>query len=135
MFRRSSCGLGYQKWPWPVKLPLKDGAWFQKPTPTFVNSVRSQTRSVMVKGDMLVCGFLCWAAFRVYSNFTSGAYQHRNQHLKNFPPAIIAQEFDFSNAGVAAHRRLTRQQLDECNAAVAQARADGRQLESVIFKF
>lgn len=136
MLRRTTPSLGFEKWPWPVKLPFAKGEWYHHTTPaTGAGSVRLQSRAAMLTGDALVVAFLAWAGYRAYSLDAAGAYRTRGQHLRGFPPAIIAQEFDFSDAGVAAHRQLSRAELDAYRAAAQVARADGASVESYIFKY
>jgi hypothetical protein len=130
MLSRSRLFRGYEKWPWPVELPLKK-QWYTALKGNV--SVSQDVRGVQQAGDVVVCLALGFLAFRAYSLATSGAYQSRLKHLTGAPPAIIAQDFDFAEG--AANRQLSRARVDEYRAEFAAAKKSGTGVEEIIFKF
>lgn len=128
----SGKGIGgkYSNWPWPVQLPFKKN-WF--PQLSRNESIAADTRQVLVAGDCAVVLVLGYAAYKLYSSHTSGQQQTRLKHLTNYPPAIIAQEFDFANS--ANNRKVERKVLDEYRQRFAEARTTGDAVESFIFNY
>jgi hypothetical protein len=123
----------YKTWPWPVKLPLKkDGHWFH---PLRSNrSIADETRSVVTKGDLVIVAILAWSAYRLVSNYDSGAYRTRlSSALVGYPPAIVANNFNFEKP--EANRRVTREALDNYRDDVVGVRATASRIEDVIFKY
>ena len=131
MFRRSVIARGYENWPWPKALPLKDN-WFTPLKTT--GSISKDVRGVQNAWDAVVIMLLGYFAFRGYTLYNSGAYQTRLRHLNNTAPAIIAQEFDFE-AGASSARQVKRERLDEYRAEFQAAKTSGASVESFIFKY
>ena len=121
---------GHSAWPWPVELPLKKN-WFPKLSRK--ESLADDTKRVLLFGDLAVCGVVAFALYRCVSQHKSGVHQTRLKHLTSYPPAIIAQEFDFENTD--ANRKVERAQLDLYREEFAQSRANGASIESFIFKY
>ena len=121
---------GHSIWPWPVELPLKK-VWFPKLSRK--ESLADDTKRVLLFGDLAVCGVVAFALYRCVSQHKSGVHQTRLKHLTSYPPAIIAQEFDFENA--SNNRKVERAQLDSYRDEFAQSRTTGAPVESFIFKY
>lgn len=131
MFRTAIRKTGrFSEWPWPVKLPLKDH-WFKSLPRT--DSIAAEAKQVYFLGDLAVAGVLLFAAWRLVNGRLSGAHQTHLSHLTRFPPAIVANHFDF--ADVEKNRTVERSTLDEYRAAFTKARLEGRPVESIIFDF
>ena len=120
----------FGEWPWPVKLPLKEH-WFHSLPRT--DSIAAEAKQVYFLGDLAVAGVLLFAAWRLVNGRRSGAHQTHLSHLTRFPPAIVANNFDFEN--IDKNRTVDRATLDEYRAAFAKARVEGRSVDSVIFDF
>uniref|UniRef100_A0A7S1M195 Uncharacterized protein n=1 Tax=Neobodo designis TaxID=312471 RepID=A0A7S1M195_NEODS len=131
MFRRSVIARGYENWPWPKALPLKD-KWFTPLKTT--TSIASDVRGVQNTWDTIVVILLGFFTYRVYQLYNNGSYQTRLRHLNNTAPAIIAQDFDFE-AGASSARQLSRERLDEYRAEYQSAKASAKPVESFIFKY
>ena len=131
---RRSCLLnsgGYKSWPWPAKLPLKHNSWFHHLD--LRTSISQEARAVITKGDLIVVGILLWSFARLVELYDSGAYRHRQSHLIGYPPAIVANEFDFER--LESNRRVSRATLDEYRDEVVCARATLTPIEEIIFKY
>ncbi|EPY34284.1 hypothetical protein STCU_00714 [Strigomonas culicis] len=121
----------YGKWPWPVKLPLK-ADWYHHLSRR--NSIADETRQYFVVGDLLILGVVGFSAFRIFQNvYRSNAYQTHLCTLTNYPPAIIANEFDFEDA--SKNRKVERKDLDTYREEVVTCKATARPIESIIFKY
>ena len=133
MLRKTACArANFEAWPWPAKLPLKSH-WYRHLSGGAEGSISREVRGVQTIGDGAVCLTLAFIAYRLYQHTTSGAYKTRLQHTTCMPPAIVAQDFSFTDP--ASNRVLTRAQLDEYRAAFAAHRAAGEPIESIVFKF
>ncbi len=130
MLRRTFVSKGWERWPWPAKLPLKAQWW--KPLSTH-DSIAQEVRYVQVRGDLLVCATLFFIALRSVELYESGAYQTRLKHLNGHPPAIIAQEFDFKNP--SNNRKLTKEEWTTFQEEARAARANHQAAETYIFKY
>ena len=130
MLRRSTARMGYDMWPWPVKLPLKKGGWFRKLNTQ--QSVATDVKGAQMFGDVVVVAFLLFIDFRIYQHYSSGVYQSKLRHLNGAPPAIIAQDFDFADE--SKNRKVSRKELDHYRQDYADAKRSGASIESVIFK-
>ncbi|KAH9598720.1 hypothetical protein LSM04_000430 [Trypanosoma melophagium] len=121
----------YGGWPWPVKLPFKSD-WYHHLSRR--ESIADETRQYTVVGDFLLLSIVGYSIYRVYQlYFQTDAYQTHLSHLNQFPPAIVANEFDFKN--IENNRKVTRAVLDEYREAVVTCKAERQPLESVIFKY
>lgn len=120
----------YNQWPWPTKLPLKKN-WFHHLSRT--ESIASESKQVFIVGDLVVVGVLAFALYRFYVGRVSQAHQSRLCHLTGMPPAIIAQDFDFTD--VEKNRKIDRKQLDAYRNEFAAARVARQSVESFIFKY
>eukprot|EP00759_Apiculatamorpha_spiralis_P013010 PhF_6_TR19821/c0_g1_i1/m.28903 len=123
----SSISQRYTKWPWPTILPFANTKWFTSLKIAESNSQR--VRSVMIIGDTIIVSLLALATYKFYSNYTHGAYRTGLYHTTGLPPALIAQEFSFSDP--SKNRTVTRKQLDAYRTEVA----GGKKVEDVIFKY
>ena len=93
----------------------------------------SQSRAVVIFGDLVISGVLLCSLLRAFVLFKTGAYQTHLCHLTHFPPAIVAHEVDFENP--QGHRQLTRERLDEYRQEFVRVRAARENIESIIFKY
>ncbi|CCW62671.1 unnamed protein product [Phytomonas sp. EM1] len=121
----------YGNWPWPSKLPFRE-KWYHDLN--LEESISSETRRFYVVGDVLLSCVVAFAAYRLYHlGYRTDAYQTHLCHLNNYPPAIIANEFNFENP--STNRRVERKDLDTYRNEVTKLKARGQNLESIIFKF
>lgn len=120
----------YREWPWPTKLPLKKD-WF--PHLSRTQSIASESKQVHIVGDVAVIGVLAFSAWRFWSDRISGVHQSRLNHLTGAPPAIIAQNFDFTDP--SKNRTVDRNELDTYRNEFVQARANRTDVEQFIFKY
>ena len=132
MLRRSFKSLGYDKWPWPAKLPLKPSGWYRK-FDTRTQSLSQDVKRVQSVGDLAVILFLLTFVLKAVFNYNTGAYQTRLKHLTGAPPAIIANEFDFENP--EANRCVSRAQLDKYRSEFTAVKSAGGSIESFIFNY
>ena len=134
MFRKTVARLvgspTYGNWPWPTKLPLKKN-WYYRLSRR--ESIADETRQYMVLGDALLVCVMVFSAYRVYLLNRNNSYQTHLCHLVNYPPAIIANEFDFKDP--SANRTVERKDLDTYREEVVSIKACGKPLESIIFKY
>jgi hypothetical protein len=115
-----------------VKLPLKKNAWYH--TLDSNRSIAEESRSIVMRGDLFVLGLLLWSAYRLVGNYESGAYRtHLTSGLRGYPPAVIANNFDFENT--ESNRRVSRAELDSYRAEVVGVRATAGKIEDIIFKY
>ncbi|KEG15633.1 hypothetical protein DQ04_00011000 [Trypanosoma grayi] len=121
----------YGGWPWPAKFPLK-GDWYHRFSRR--ESIADETRQYTVVGDILVLSIVGFSIYRVYQlYFRSSAYQTHLCHLRQTPPAIVANEFNFQNT--ENNRKVSRATLDEYREAVVECKAERRPVETIIFKY
>ncbi|AIO00891.1 hypothetical protein LPMP_320010 [Leishmania panamensis] len=120
----------YGNWPWPSRLPLKKN-WFYHLSRR--ESIADEKRQFMVMGDFLILCVLSFSLYRVYVLNRNNSYQTHLCHLVSFPPAIIANEFDFQDMN--ANRRVERKDLDAYREAVVSCKGAGRPIESIIFNY
>jgi hypothetical protein len=120
----------FREWPWPTKLPLKKG-WFDHLSRT--ESIANESKQVFMAGDLAVAGVLLYCFWRVADDRLSGKHQSRLSHLTGLPPAIVAQDFDFTNT--SKNRTVDRAVLDSYRSEFALARVERRSMESFIFNF
>ncbi|CAD2216458.1 hypothetical protein AGDE_02129 [Angomonas deanei] len=135
MFRLSRRSLiaspTYGGWPWPTKLPLAK-KWYHHLSRR--ESIADETRQYFVVGDILLLGVLAFAAYRVYlQSYRSNAYQTHLCFLNNYPPAIVANDFDFKDT--SKNRTVERKDLDTYREDVVQCKATAHPVESIIFKY
>ena len=121
----------YVYWPWPSKLPLKPHWWTPADT---THSISQSTRRVTVLGDIAVVGVVLFAATRAWGNQTHGRNQSRLRHLTQHPPAIVAQDYDFTKP-ISENRVLTRERLQEYRNECGEARRGNKPVEEFIFKY
>jgi hypothetical protein len=131
MLSRTVVRRGYEKWPWPMRMPLKQD-WATHLNTS--NSTSRDVRNMAVLGDVAVVGTLLFAGFRAYHHYTSGAYEGRLRHLNGTAPYIVAQEADFTKP-LAGARVVPRAQLDAYMADAASARKTLTPVEEIIFKY
>ncbi|KAG5495292.1 hypothetical protein GH5_02947 [Leishmania sp. Ghana 2012 LV757] len=120
----------YGSWPWPSKLPLKKD-WYYRLSRR--ESIADETRQFMVVGDFLILCVVSFSIYRVYVLNRNNSYQTHLCHLVNYPPAIIANEFDFNDMN--ANRIVERKNLDTYREAVVSCKATGSPVESIIFNY
>lgn len=120
----------FNSWPWPVKLPLTKN-WFGHLSRN--ESLAQENKQVFIFGDFIVLGICCFALLRCAEGRKSKKHQTRLCHLTGLPPAIIAHEVDFND--IDKHRTVSRLELDAYRQEYATARAEGRDVETFIFKF
>lgn len=121
----------YGNWPWPQKLPLKRD-WYHHLSRR--NSIADETRTYFVVGDLLLLGVLAFSVYRVFRlSYRTNGYQTHECQLNNFPPAIVANDFNFTD--LSKNRRLERHQLDQYRESVVECKAKGKPVESVIFDY
>ncbi|KAG5470394.1 hypothetical protein LSCM1_01638 [Leishmania martiniquensis] len=120
----------YGNWPWPSKLPLKNN-WYYRLSRR--ESIADETRQFMVVGDFLILFVVSFSLYRLYVLNRSNAYQTHLCHLVNYPPAIIANEFDFDD--MSTNRVVERKELDMYREAVVSCKATGKPVESIIFNY
>ncbi|CCW70504.1 unnamed protein product [Phytomonas sp. Hart1] len=121
----------YGNWPWPAKLPFKE-KWYHELIRE--ESISSENRGFYLVGDILLTCVVTFAAYRLYYlGYHTDAYQTHLHHLNNYPPAIMANEFNFENP--ASNRKVERKDLDTYRKEVSKLKARGENLESIIFKF
>eukprot|EP00796_Vickermania_ingenoplastis_P013399 gene13399-9222_t len=118
----------YGRWPWPAKLPLKE-KWYHRLTGG--RSVADENRTYNVVGDVLLCSVITYSAYRAYVLTRNNAYQTHYCHLNNHPPAIIANDFDFTNE--KNNRTISRQQLQDYRDKAVRCKKECVPVESIIF--
>ncbi|GET91329.1 hypothetical protein, conserved [Leishmania tarentolae] len=120
----------YGNWPWPSKLPLTKNWYYHL---SRRDSIADETRQYMVVGDFLLLFVVSFSMYRLYVLNRNNTYQTHLSHLINYPPAIIANEFDFKDSN--ANRLVERKDLDAYREDVVRCRASGKPIESIIFNY
>lgn len=92
-----------------------------------------ETRAFHIVGDFLIGGVVVYSLFRAYKLSVSNAYQHHLSHLNNYPPAIVANEFDFVN--LENNRKLSRSTLQEYRDSAVKCKIHNQPLETIIFHY
>eukprot|EP01060_Flectonema_neradi_P036883 TRINITY_DN725_c2_g1_i1.p1 TRINITY_DN725_c2_g1~~TRINITY_DN725_c2_g1_i1.p1 ORF type:complete len:137 (+),score=36.92 TRINITY_DN725_c2_g1_i1:40-411(+) len=123
--------MGYQNWPWPQQGTEKWGTKFWRTLKPH-NSIAKRVRRVELIGDVIILGAIGFLAMKVYNNGDS-LYVHRNSALTCQPPALVAQNFDFSNPN--DNRTLSREKLQEYKDELAAARKSGSKGSEIAFKY
>ena len=111
--------MGHENWPWPKSNNVTPAGqrWWSKLTPH--GTIAQRVKRIEVIGDVVLLAAIGYLFVKVA---TSGpAYQTKLSHLNGHPPALIAQDFDFSNA--SANRTLDRSKLQEYREELAAARS------------
>lgn len=120
----------YGNWPWPAKLPLKKG-WFYHLSRR--ESIADETRQYMVVGDFLLIGVVAFTTYRIYLLNRNNSYQTHLCHLNNYPPAIIANEFNFKDASL--NRKVERKDLDTYREEIVSCKGTSKPIETIIFNY
>ena len=110
--------MGHQNWPWPQQGAEKWGTKFWSTLKPH-NSIAKRVRRVELIGDFVILGAIAFLAMKVNNN-ADGLYAHRNSALTCQPPALVAQDFDFSDP--KSNRTLSRDRLQEYKNELASAR-------------
>lgn len=92
-----------------------------------------ETRAYHTVGDFLIACVVIYSAYRAYTLSVNNAYQTHLRHLNNYPPAIIANEFDFENP--EKNRKISRSSLQKYRDAAVECKMHNQPLESIIFQY
>eukprot|EP01061_Rhynchopus_euleeides_P015522 TRINITY_DN26477_c0_g2_i1.p2 TRINITY_DN26477_c0_g2~~TRINITY_DN26477_c0_g2_i1.p2 ORF type:complete len:124 (+),score=46.15 TRINITY_DN26477_c0_g2_i1:54-425(+) len=123
--------MGHENWPWPQEGPQQPrGQKWWKPFRA-TGSIASRVRSFELLGDVVILGAIGFFLFKAYTSDAS--YKTKKSHLIEHPPALVAQEFSFSDA--SANRKVSRTQLQEYREELAGARMGAAAGRDLAFKY
>eukprot|EP01063_Lacrimia_lanifica_P014924 TRINITY_DN2150_c0_g2_i1.p1 TRINITY_DN2150_c0_g2~~TRINITY_DN2150_c0_g2_i1.p1 ORF type:complete len:139 (+),score=59.07 TRINITY_DN2150_c0_g2_i1:50-418(+) len=121
--------VGHESWPWPQPASATPAGKKWWPTLKTSGTIARRVKRLEILGDLAVLGAIGFFAIKAYTN----DYQTRKCSLTGQPPALVAQEYDFSDA--SANRTVDRAALQEYKDGLAAARKAGSVGDDVAWKY
>ena len=111
--------MGHEHWPWPQNGPQQQRGtkWWKSLHPS--GSIASRVRRFEIMGDVVLVGAIGFFFLKALTS--DSVYQTRNSFLTGHPPALVAQEFNFTTA--SENRTVSRETLQEYRDELATARS------------